>query len=102
MQRYLFADVTPTPIEHFKRLFYAAILYVIDQVFAAAETTEAALEQYPFLAGYLHEVAIQGLDGVSMDIGQALWHEWTRMRAGEGCSRMPRTWRASAARRWAC
>lgn len=51
-----FATLPVTPVEHFKRYFYAAVLHVIEQVSISFGSHEAALKQFPFLEGYYDEI----------------------------------------------
>ena len=65
MQTNPFADLPPTPAEHFKLYFYAAVLHLIEQVSQSFGSREAAFEQFPFLDGYYDELATQGLEGLA-------------------------------------
>ena len=49
MQTIPFADLAPTPVEHFKLYFYAAVLHVIEQTAQSFGSREAAFEHFPFL-----------------------------------------------------
>ena len=64
MQTLPFADLAPTPTEHFKLYFYAAVLHLIEQVSQSFGSREAAFEQFPFLDDYYDELATQGLEGL--------------------------------------
>jgi len=52
-----FVEMKPTPVEHFKLYFYAAVLHVIGEVSALLGSPETAFQQFPFLAGYYQEFA---------------------------------------------
>ena len=52
-----FADLPPTPANHFKLCFYLAVLNTIQQVSHALGSWESALQQFPFLGGYAGELA---------------------------------------------
>lgn len=52
-----FVDAQPTPIEHFKLYFYAAVLHVIGEVSSLLGSSETAFQQFPFLSGYYEEFA---------------------------------------------
>ena len=52
-----FVEAQPTPIEHFKLYFYAAVLHVIGEVSSLLGSPEAAFQQFPFLSGYYQEFA---------------------------------------------
>src|SRR6185295_17686217 len=56
-----FCDLPQTPDTHFKLYFYAAVLRVIEQVMQSFDSPEATFEQFPFLAGYMNELAWHGL-----------------------------------------
>jgi hypothetical protein len=60
---------------HFKLHFYAAVVHVIDQVCLSSESQETVLEQFPFLAGYINELAGHGLNGVAHDEAPGRWEE---------------------------
>jgi len=51
-----FADLAPTPAEHFKLYYYAAVLHVLVQVAQTFDSLEAAFGQFPFLVGYHDEL----------------------------------------------
>lgn len=65
MEQRPFATVPATPAGHFKLCCYAAILHVIDRCARTFESQDAAIEQFPFLAGYINELAEQGLNGLT-------------------------------------
>jgi hypothetical protein len=50
-----FVEAQPTPVEHFKLYFYAAVLHVIGEVSTLLGSPEAAFQQFPFLSGYYNE-----------------------------------------------
>jgi hypothetical protein len=76
-----FAAVPPTAEGHFKLYLYAAILHVLDHLVAALDSQEAAFERFPFLAGYVHELAQIGLDGLTTADAIPWWQ--THLRAWE-------------------
>src|SRR5262245_4474794 len=61
MRHQPFADLPPTPAEHFKLAFFAAISHVLKRVIASFESPDTALAQFPFLAGYRDELAVRGV-----------------------------------------
>src|SRR6266571_222995 len=75
-----FANLPPTPVEHFKLYFYAAVLHLIERVSQSFGSREAAFEQFPFLTGYYDELATQGLGGLASGDLAAWWrdslHAW--------------------------
>lgn len=75
MQTNVFADLPPTPAEHFKLYFYAAVLHLIEQVSQSFGSREAAFEQFPFLDGYYDELATQGLEGLASESLAAWWRD---------------------------
>lgn len=68
-----FTDLQPTPTEHFRLCFYAAVLNLIHHVSQLYGSSEAAFEQFPFLVGYNNELADAGLAGVRSDEAIAWW-----------------------------
>jgi hypothetical protein len=70
-----FADVRPTPANHFKLCFYLAVLHTMAQVSRALGSLESALAQFPFLAGYRSELAGRGLAGMSAEDAGLWWSE---------------------------
>src|SRR5436305_5063016 len=80
MQTKPFADLPPTPAEHFKLYFYAAVLHLIEQVSQSFGSREAAFEQFPFLDDYYDELATQGLEGLASGNLATWWrdslHAW--------------------------
>jgi hypothetical protein len=65
MRKNLFSGLQPTPTEHFRMFFYAAVLSLFHHVTQIAGSNEAAFEQFPFLVGYNNELAEGGLAGVN-------------------------------------
>ncbi len=61
----LFTGLKPTPIEHFKMFFYAAVLNLLNHVTKGFDSQDAVFEQFPFLAGYNNELAQSGLEGMN-------------------------------------
>lgn len=52
-----FVATSPTPVEHFKLYFYAAVLHVIGEVATMLGSLENAFKQFPFLSGYFEQFA---------------------------------------------
>src|SRR5438874_2184504 len=67
--------IPPTAAGHFKLYFYAAILQVIDRLIEVSDSHEAVFERFPFLVGYVNELARSGLDGQSTTAARASWRE---------------------------
>lgn len=80
MSKNSFAHLPVTPAEHFKLFFYAAVLCLLDQVYRALGSRQAAFERFPFLAGYNNELVANGLDGLTSSQAIAKWldalHIW--------------------------
>ncbi len=70
-----FTDRPPTPAQHFSLCFCAAVLRVLDQVAISFGSHAAALEIFPFLAGYYDELAEHGLDDLTGDGAAAWWRD---------------------------
>lgn len=52
-----FADARPSPVEHFKLYFYAAVLHVVGEIATMLGSLETACNQFPFLRGYYDQFA---------------------------------------------
>ena len=52
-----FVEASPSPIEHFKLYFYAAVLHVIGEIATLLGSQEEAFRQFPFLSGYYDQFA---------------------------------------------
>jgi hypothetical protein len=68
-----FADLRPTPANHFKLCFYRAVLNAIQQVGRSMGSFDTAFAQFPFLAGYNNELAERGLAGKSVSEACDWW-----------------------------
>lgn len=68
-----FADLRPTPANHFKLCFYCAVLNSIQQVGRSLGSFDAAFSQFPFLAGYNNELAGRGLAGKRLNEACEWW-----------------------------
>lgn len=71
----LFEDLPPTPAEHFKLYFYAAVLSLFHHVVQVYGSSEAAFKEFPFLIGYNNELADGGLAGVHSSEAISWWLE---------------------------
>lgn len=60
---------------HFKLYFYAAVIHALHQVSTIFETQDAAFEQFPFLIGYINELASYGLQGQTTNAAHLWWGE---------------------------
>jgi len=70
-----FASLQASAANHFKLYFYAAVLHVLDRVFQTLGSADAAFEQFPFLLGYVNELALHGLEGVQSDEAPTRWRD---------------------------
>ncbi len=84
MSNNLFANLQPTPTEHFRMFFYAAVLNLLRQVTKGFDSQEELFAQFPFLAGYNNELAQSGLEGMTSQEAIKWWLDSLR------------TWEASA------
>lgn len=67
-----FANLPPTPATHFKLYLYGAITHVLEQLFLAFGSPQAAYQQFPFLSGYADELAACGLS-LQTTTGASTW-----------------------------
>jgi hypothetical protein len=68
----LFADLPPVPEEHFKIYFFGTVLGLIAKTAACLESFDQVMERFPFLAGYLDQVADR-LNGLSIEEALTCW-----------------------------
>ena len=73
MRKNLFSGLQPTPTEHFRRFFYAAVLSLFHHVTQVVGSTDGAFERFPFLVGYNNELAEGGLAGVNSSEALDWW-----------------------------
>lgn len=78
MAKNLFADLRPTPANHFSLYFYAAVLHVLKQASDALGSLDSAAGQFPFLSGYKNELAGLGLEVTSCDEAANRWRRALR------------------------
>jgi hypothetical protein len=77
-----FADLPPTPATHFRLLLYGALMRVLGQVFASFGSSQAACEQFPFLAGYWAELSARGVKDLTQDTWREALTAWEDRVAG--------------------
>src|ERR1043165_4637514 len=70
-----FTEELPTANAHFKLYYYAAVLLVIDRMLQMCESSESPFEQFPFLTGYINELAASGLKGITVDEAMPCWRD---------------------------
>ncbi len=68
------ATVTPASA-HFRLVFYAAIVSLMRQTVEALGDIDTVAGRFPFLAGYINELANDGLHGVDIASAPALWRK---------------------------
>ena len=73
-----FADLAPTPVEHFGLHFYAAVARLLDQVATAFEGQDTAFQHFPFLKGYHAELDRRGLAGRPVEWWRTALADWER------------------------
>lgn len=89
MRNHPFADLTPGPEEHFKLYFYAAVLQVVEQAWLACGSAQAAVQAFPFLAGYHRELLSRGLKGATPAEKTRWWNDCLREWEDSISSRLP-------------
>jgi len=68
-------NLPPTPRTHFRLYFYAAVLHVLHHFSQVFESQQETIEQFPFLSGYINELASYGLDGQTTLDARRIWRE---------------------------
>ena len=81
----LFAALPHTAGQHFALLFFAALLRLLARLVPQQGSLDAALSRLPCLAGYLAELADNGLQGQPLDLALQHWEaalaHWARTAA---------------------
>ena len=73
MQPNPFDDLPRTPAAHFKLYFFAAVSHLIQQVVLSLEPEEDPFARFPFLLGYLKEIAGREPEGLSVAEKSVWW-----------------------------
>lgn len=60
---------------HFRLVFYAAVVSLMRQAVEAIGDFDTVVERFPFLAGYINELAQDGLLGIEIANASMLWRE---------------------------
>ena len=60
---------------HFRLVFYAAVVSLMRQAVEAIGNFDTVVERFPFIAGYINELAQDGLHGIEIDSAPKLWRE---------------------------
>ena len=66
----LFGSLPHTAAQHFALLFFAALLRLLARLVPQQDSLDAVLSRFPCLAGYLGELADNGLQGQPLDRAQ--------------------------------
>ena len=69
----LFASLPHTAAQHFALLFFAALLRLLARLVPQQDCLDAVLSRFPCLAGYLAELADNGLQGQPLDQALQQW-----------------------------
>ena len=69
----LFGSLPHTAAQHFALLFFAALLRLLARLVPQQDSLDAVLSRFPCLAGYLGELADNGLQGQPLDRAQLQW-----------------------------
>lgn len=75
MEQTPFVNLPAIPAAHFRLYFYGAVLRVITLAVDAFNGLDPTVERFPFLRGYMNELAAQGLEGMSFAEGPKWWHD---------------------------
>lgn len=76
-----FADLAPSPENHFRLHFYGAVLAVIEKLCTVLGSFELAIQQFPFLAGYHQELVRRATE---RNPGGSLENWWSKVVEWEG------------------
>lgn len=87
MEQSPFAAMPHDTASHFRLYFYGAVLRLITLAVESLEGVDPVIERFPFLRGYMNELAAHGLEGRSFEEGPEWW-----------CAELLR-WEQSATRR---
>ncbi len=60
---------------HFRLVFYAAMVSLVRQTVEAIGNFDSVVERFPFISGYINELAQDGLLGIDIDSAPGLWRE---------------------------
>jgi hypothetical protein len=89
MSKTTFASLPPTPPQHFRLYFFGAVLRLLDQLTQALGSRGAALEQFPFLAGYQAELSGLGLEEMGPANALAWWQGALWAWEGQAAGHLP-------------
>lgn len=78
MKREPALSLNPAALTHLRLYCHAAVVGLVQQAVAAWGSLEAVGERFPFLIGYVNEMAAFGLAGVDLDAAPQRWRELLR------------------------
>lgn len=83
------ADIPRDAAQHLILFQLAGVLRLVGIALRAAGSAEAVLERFPFLAGYLDQIATRGLDGMTLETAQEKWDAGIRAFARDAPDTLP-------------
>ena len=78
MKREPAISLHPAALTHLRLYCHAAVVGLVRQAVAAWGSLEEVGERFPFLIGYVNEMAAFGLAGVDLDAAPQRWRELLR------------------------
>src|SRR5919108_2415903 len=84
-----FDDLAPTPATHFRLYFYAAVIGLVRQAVETFGSFEVLSKQFPFVSGYVNEIATFGLEGVDIASAPAKWRDAVQAWESRAKVRLP-------------
>ena len=82
-------DIPRDAAQHLILFQLAGVLRLAGLALRAAGSAEAVLERFPFLAGYLDQIATRGLDGATLEAAQDRWDAGIRAFARDAPDTLP-------------
>ena len=89
MRHVAFDDLAPTPATHFRLYFYAAVIGLVRQAVETFGSFEVLSKQFPFVSGYVNEIATFGLEGVDIASAPAKWRDAVQAWESRAKVRLP-------------
>jgi hypothetical protein len=84
-----FDDLPATPATHARLYFYAAVIGLVRQALESFGSFEALAKQFPFVSGYVNELATFGLEGVDIARAPARWRDALQAWERRASARLP-------------
>ena len=84
-----FTDLPPNAASHFRLYYFSAVLHLVDELSNSLGTVDAALEQFPFLAGYLGEFTSSRFEGQAAAPAAVWWRDALRAWEASVPSHLP-------------